>query len=204
MNDATSERARDRLPLTVVALMKGIVERDVSPETWQDLLHCKSQVRDYVGVIGLELRLDEAEGFAYLRQRVEADGETALPRLVPRRQLSFSVSLLLALLRRRLVEADASGGDTQLVLTREDIHDLNRHILRDVSNEAKQADKLDRDIDKIVDLGFLRPLKRGGDIFEVRRILAAFIDAEWLSGLDRRIADYVAHAAAKHETAEDA
>lgn len=203
MTHAAPERARDRLPPTVIALMKGVLERDIAPETWQDLLHCASQVRDYVRVMGLELRLDEAEGFAYLRQRAEADGETPLQRLVPRRQLSFSVSLLLALLRRRLSESDASGGDTQLVLTREEIHDLNRHILRDVSNEVKQADKLDRDIDKVVELGFLQPIKRGGDIFEVRRILTAFIDAEWLSGLDRRIADYAVLAAARHETAED-
>ena len=45
-----------------------------------------------------------------LAQRADEDG-SALPRLVPRRQLSYPVSLLLALLRKRLAEADAAGGE---------------------------------------------------------------------------------------------
>jgi hypothetical protein len=183
--------------------MKGVVERELAPGVWQDLMQHASQVRDYVGVIGLNLILDEAEGFAYLRQRPEIEGETPLPRLVPRRQLSYSVSLTLALLRRRLAEADASGGDTQLVLTREEIHDLSRHLNRESSNEARQADRLSRDLQKIVELGFLRPIKRTGEAFEVRRILAAFVDAQWLSELDRRFADYAAYASSKREMADE-
>lgn len=204
MSEMQSRGAHDVLPLTLIALMKGVVERETSPAVWQGLMQCTSQIRDHIGVIGLELMFDEAEGFAYLRQRPEVEGETSLPRLVPRRQLGYSVSLLLALLRRRLAEADASSGDTQLVLTRGEIHDLVRHFSRDSSNEAKQADRLDRDIDKIVELGFLRPIKRDGDTFEVRRILAAFVNAQWLSEFDQRLAAYAAHARSKHGTAEDA
>jgi hypothetical protein len=43
-------------------------------------------------------------------QRATVDGEPELPRLVPRRQLSYPVSLLLALLRKKLVEFDAAAG----------------------------------------------------------------------------------------------
>ncbi len=203
MSEATAGPGRDSLPPALIALMKGVVERELAPAVWEDLMQHTSQVRDYVGVIGLVLVLDEAEGFAYLRQRPEIEGETPLPRLVPRRQLSYSVSLMLALLRRRLAEADASGGDTQLVLTREEIHDLSRHLIRELSNEARQADRLGRDLQKIVELGFLRPIKRSGEAFEVRRILAAFVDAQWLSELDRRLADYAAYASSKREMADE-
>jgi hypothetical protein len=203
MNDTCAGSVRDSLPPTLIALMKGVIERELSPALWQDLMQHTSQIRDHVGIIGLDLILDEAEGFAYLRQRPESEGETPLPRLVPRRQLSYSVSLMLALLRRRLAEADASGGDTQLVLTREEIHDLSRHLIRESSNEARQADRLNRDMQKIVDLGLLRPIKRGGEAFEVRRILAAFVDAQWLSELDRRLADYADYASSKREMADE-
>ena len=51
----------------------------------------QARVRDYVAVLGLELMLDEAEGYAFLRSRPEAeDGpDTGLrpPRLVARRPL---------------------------------------------------------------------------------------------------------------------
>ncbi|MFZ1102823.1 MAG: DUF4194 domain-containing protein [Hyphomicrobiaceae bacterium] len=203
MSDTKTASPRDALPTTVIALMKGVVEREHAPGVWQDLLRCTSQVRDHIRVIGLELVLNEAEGYAYLRQRPELEGETPLPRLVPRRQLTFSVSLMLALLRRRLAEADASSGERQLVLTREEIHDLVRHIWGASSNEAKLADRRDRDIDKIVELGFLRPLARGGDAFEVRRILAAFIDAQWLSAFDEGLATYEAHARQTREAMRD-
>ena len=211
-----SPAAGDVLPTTLIALMKGVVERDVAPDTWQALLGCTTQVRDHVGVIGLDLVLDEAEGFAYLRQRPEQEGVTPLPRLVPRRQLSFSVSLLLALLRRRLAETDATSGDTKLVLARPEIHDLVRHLAKGGSNEAKRADKLDRDIDRIVDLGFLRPMRSdrdtslagrsaaSPDAFEVRRILTAFVDAQWLNTFDQRLAAYAAHATAGRAAMDDA
>lgn len=166
-------------------------------------MQCTSRIRDHVAVIGLDFVADEAEGFAYLRQRPDVEGEDPLPRLVPRRQLSYTVSLMLALLRRRLAETDASGGDIQLVLSREEIHDLVRHFSHETSNEVKQTDKLDRDIDKISDLGFLRPIKRGGDTFEVRRVLAAFVNTQWLSEFDQRLAAYAAHARSKHEAAEE-
>lgn len=204
MSEARSNGAHDVLPLTLIHLMKGVIERETSPVVWQGLMQCTAQVRDHVGVIGLELTFDEAEGYAYLRQRPEVEGETSFPRLVPRRQLGYSVSLLLALLRRRLAEADANSGDTQLVLARGEIHDLVRHLSRDASNEARQADRLDRDIDRIVELGFLRQIRRDADTFEVRRILAAFVNAQWLSEFDQRLAAYAAHARSKQDTAEDA
>jgi hypothetical protein len=194
----------DVLPTTLIALMKGIVERDMAPEIWQALLGCSRQVRDHIGVIGLDLVLDEAEGFAYLRQRPDGDGIAPLPRLVPRRQSSFAVSLLLALLRRRLAETDATSGDTKLVLARTEIHDLVRHLTKGGSNEAKRADKLDRDIDKIVDLGFLRPIRSDRDTFEVRRSLVAFVDAQWLNTFDQRLAAYAAHVAASRAAMDDA
>ena len=189
----------DILPPTLIALMNGVVERDAAPETWQGLLQCTSQVRDHVGVIGLELLLDEVEGYAYLSQKPDVEGEMSLPRLVPRRQLSYPVSLMLALLRRRLAEADATSGETRLVLARSDIHDLVRHFLKDGSNEAKLSDRLDQVIKRVIELGFLRPIRGSPDAFEVRRILAAFINAQWLTGFDEKLAAYSAHAEAGRE-----
>jgi Domain of unknown function (DUF4194) len=189
----------DILPPTLIALMKGVVERDAAPETWQGLLQRTSQVRDHVSVIGLELLLDEVEGYAYLRQKPDIESGTPLPRLVPRRQLSYPVSLMLALLRRRLAEADAASGDTRLVLARSDIHDLMRHFLKDGSNEAKQSDRLDQIIKKVVDLGFLRSVKGDADAFEVRRILAAFVNAQWLTAFDEKLAAYAVHVDASRE-----
>ncbi|MFP3786845.1 DUF4194 domain-containing protein, partial [Burkholderia sp. SIMBA_024] len=59
----------DRLSPVLVALFRGVLHRDAAPQSWQGLLALQARVRDYVAVLGLELMLDEAEGYAYLRQR---------------------------------------------------------------------------------------------------------------------------------------
>jgi hypothetical protein len=151
-------------------------------------------------VLGLELVLDEAEGYAFLRSRADAaeDEATAkLPRLVARRQLSFPVSLLLALLRKKLAEFDAGGGDTRLILTRDEIVELVRVFLPESSNEARLIDQIGTHLNRVVELGFLRRLKVAGsaDSFEVRRILRAFVDAQWLADFDACLAIYQAQLA---------
>jgi hypothetical protein len=147
-----------------------------------------------MAVIGLTVVLDEAEGYAFLRSRPDLDDEDgpAIPRLVPRRALSFHVSLLLALLRKKLIEFDATGGDTKLVLTREQIVETVRVFLPSSSNEARLVDQIDSYIGKVVDLGFLRRIKDAEGHYEVRRILKAFVDGQWLADFDQRLAEYAA------------
>ncbi|WP_224249612.1 DUF4194 domain-containing protein [Hyalangium gracile] len=177
----------------LVSLMKGVLYQEDDPVLWQTLLQQQGRVRDHVLVLGLQLMLDEAEGYACLRQRPMGGDEQELPRLVARRQLSYGVSLLLALLRKKLVDVDASGGSSRLVLRREDIHELVRLFQSDGTNEVRRVDRLDADIAKVVELGFLRKLRESDDTFEVRRILKAFVDAQWLDAFEQRLADYRAH-----------
>ncbi len=180
------------LPAAVIPLMKGVVYRDTHDRAWRSLLELTSQARDYVSVLGLEIVIDEAEGYAYCRQRpVDPDETDPLPRLIPRRTLSFPVSLLLALLRKKLAELDARGGDTRLMLTREQIAEMIRVFLPAASNEARMVDQIDAHIGKCVDLGFLRQAKTDGQVYEVRRILKAFVDGQWLADFDARLGEYL-------------
>jgi hypothetical protein len=183
------------LSSVVVPLLKGVLYQESNPDLWNSLIGLQARVRDYVSVLGLELALDEAEGYAFLRSHSGSgnEAETKLPRLVARRPLSFPVSLLLAQLRKKLAEFDASGGDTRLVLSGDDIAELIRVFLPESSNEAKLMDQVDNHLNKIVDFGFMRRLKpQSGQkqMFEVRRILKAFVDAQWLAEFDERLAEY--------------
>lgn len=181
------------LSLVLIALLKGIMGREDDPALWQALLDLQARAREYVAVLGLELILDEAEGYAYLRQRAVVEDEPEMPRLVARRQLGYSVSLLLALLRKKLAEMDAASGESRLILSADQIADLMRLFLAETGNEAKLMDRVHRDIGKILELGFLRWLHGSEDRFEVRRTLKSFVDAQWLGEFERRLADYKAH-----------
>jgi hypothetical protein len=185
--------AEPDLSAAVTQLMKGVVYRDTHDRAWRSLLELQPQARDYVDVLGLQVLIDEAEGYAFLRQRpADLDETDPPPRLVPRRALSFPVSLLLALLRKKLAEFDTQGGDTRLMLSRAQIIEMVRVFLPPTSNEARLTDQIDAHISKIVELGFLRPAKNSEQVYEVRRILKAFVDGQWLADFDARLAEYAA------------
>jgi hypothetical protein len=185
--------AEPDLSVALTQLMKGVVYRDTHDRAWRSLSELRPQAQDYVDVLGLQVIVDEAEGYAFLRQRpVDPDDQDSLPRLIPRRALSFHVSLLLALLRKKLAEFDAQGGDTRLMLTRDQILEMVRVFLPSTSNEARLSDQIDAHINKVVEYGFLRPAKNADRLFEVRRILKAFVDGQWLADFDARLTEYAA------------
>jgi hypothetical protein len=176
----------NELPPILVGLLKGVVYRDQSPALWRDLLNLQGPVRDHFRLLGLEPIIDEAEGYAFLRQLDQqgSDQEERLPRLIARRPLSYPVSLLLVLLRKRLAQHDAQGAETRLVLAREQIVDMMRTFLAPGSNEAKIEDQIERHIGRVEELGFLRRLSDDEPLYEVRRILRAFVNADWLAELE--------------------
>lgn len=185
--------ARNDLSDALVALLKGVVYSDNTPELWRHLLNLQSGARDHLRLLGLDLIIDEAEGYAYLRQSEGSDDETSDSprRLIPRRPLSYPVSLLLVLLRKRLAQHDAHGGQTKLVLTREQLIEMLRVFLAAGPNEAKLEDQIDRHIDRVTELGFLRPIKEeNASLLEVRRILRAFVNADWLADLESTYRDH--------------
>ena len=190
------------LSVAVVALMKGIVDRESDPVLWQSLVGIQARVRDYVACLGLDLVLDDAEGFAYLRQRPAEQGAPELPRLVPRRQLGYQLSLMLALLRKKLAEFDATSGEPRLILSRGGIVEMMHLFFHDTANQVRFNDRISADINRLVDMGFLRRLRGADDKFEVRRILKAFVDAQWLGDFDQRLAAYHTHSSSDQAAVE--
>jgi hypothetical protein len=180
----------------VIALLKGVIYREGDEALWQQTLALQSAIRDYVAVLGLELVLDEAEGFAWLRNREGPEGEAPLPRLMTRRQLPYMVSLLLALLRKKLAETDSSGDGQRLILSRDELVDMVRVFLPAGGNEAKVSDQVMAAANRAEELGFIRRLRNQDRLFEVRRILKAFVDAQWLAEFDARLEGYLGHARA--------
>jgi len=185
--DRTNEQS-----LVLIQLFKGPLYRDAHERLWQPMINRRAAIGDYVGVLGLQLDVDESDGHAFLRTKPEGDDESGLPRLVSRHSLSFHVSLLLALLRKLLAEFDATSSDARLVISRDQIVEMLRIYLPDSTDEVKTARAIDGHIKRIDDLGFIRRLPGDDDQYEVRRILRAFVDGQWLGDLDQRLDEYIA------------
>ncbi|MCX4406073.1 MULTISPECIES: DUF4194 domain-containing protein [unclassified Streptomyces] len=185
------------LSLPVNQLLKGPVFRDQHERAWDALLHHSASVKDYVNVMGLRVVIDEMEGYAFLQSKPDdedavRDPRMAPPRLMPRRSLSYPVSLLVVLLRKRLAEFDAGADGTRLMITRDEIVEMIRMFLPAGSNEARLVDQIDGHINKVVDLQFLRRARGQEQLFEVQRIIKAFVDGQWLADFDTNLAQYAA------------
>jgi hypothetical protein len=191
--DNATESGHD-LAAVLIALMKGVLYQDKQLPLWQQLHSLRNKVIDYFAVIGLELYVDDAEGYAFLRQKEWPTDEEALPKLVQSRPLGFGLSVLCLLLRKWLQEHDASGGELRCIINRQRILDELTLFLPAEANEARQIDACNRMINRAIELHLLQQLKNEPDQFEIRRITKALIDAEWLGDLDKRLQEYQQHA----------
>lgn len=187
---------QDELPSVLIALLRGVLYREKEPGLWSLLLRMRSEANEYMIRLALVLHIDEIEGHAYLRNREVLAGEDEQPtRLLPRRQLAYNDSLLLALLRKKLAEFDATATDSRLILRSEQLYEMLALFLPEVADEVRLRARVDTSIRRLADMGFLRKLQAGGetDSYEVLRIIKAFVDAEWLSGFEAGLATYRAH-----------
>ena len=175
---------------TVIELMRGVVYQESHETAWQTLGRYSGQIRDHFATLGVDVIVDDTEGYAYLKTRPETEGEEPLPRLVRRRTLTHSQSILLVLLRKRLVEFETAGTGDKLVLTRDQLVDELRTFLPGTAKESRIVDNVDATIRQITDMGFLRTLRDSSDRWEVRRILKAYVDAETLGDYAARLEQY--------------
>lgn len=174
----------------IIRLMQGVVYRAADEDTWLTLERAGAGVRDHFATIGIDVVVDDSEGYAYLRSRPSEEDEEALPRLVRRRALTYNVSLLLVLLRKRLVEFETSGGEGRLVLSTDQIVEMLRLFQSESTNDARVVDQAETTIKKAAELGFLRQLRGQRDQWEVRRILKAYVDAQTLSDFASKLREY--------------
>jgi hypothetical protein len=174
----------------IIRLMQGVVYRESDEDTWLTLERSGAGVRDHFATIGVDVVVDDAEGYAYLRSQPEADGDEVLPRLVRRRALTYNVSLLLVLLRKRLVEFETTGGEGRLVLATDQIVETLRLFQAESTNDARVVEQAETTIRKAAELGFLRQLRGQRDQWEVRRILKAYVDAQTLSDFSAKLREY--------------
>lgn len=201
MSDIAAGTGPSDLSLVVIQLLKGPLYRDDTEKLWDAMVRLRSRVSDYVATLGLLLEVDERDGYAYLRSRPD-DGETPYPRLVVRHSLPYHVSLLLAMLRKRLAEFDATSSEARLVLTREQIVELIRVHLPESSDDVRVTKAVDGYLKRIEELGFVQRLRGDEDRFEIKRILRAFVDGQWLADFDQRLDEYIAAGALGPEATE--
>jgi len=186
------EQHQSNISPVIIHLLKGILFRNQHPALWNDLLELQTQVLDYVKVIGLDLEIDDNEGYAWLTQTTanDEDESNVLPRLIIRRPLSYPISLLCVLLRKKMAEADSSGAETRVIVSRQELINAMLVFMPEKSNEAQTAASISATINKVTELGFLRKLKNDNENLEIQRIIIALVDADWTAGFKEKLQTY--------------
>ena len=179
----------------VLKLLQNPVFSDETT-SWNLLLAYLTPVQEYFARIGLEVRVQEEDGYAYLHQPSLEDDEgqsIALPRLSRRDRLTYSTTLLCVLLREWLDQFESTHLDAgNCTITGDQMRELLIPFLPARTDERALQRRIDATIERLIDLGFLKrmPNTEKPAYFEVRRILKAKIDAEKLAEIKEKLAYY--------------
>jgi hypothetical protein len=171
-------------------LLEPIYREDES--LWEALRGERDAIAHYFRQIGQEVVIDDAEGYAFLRQ-MEVDGGEPVPRIGRRQSLGYTATLLLVCLREELARFDAAAGDsTRLVLTRQQLRELVSQFVRETNNQIRDVRRIDTAIGRLEELAFLKAFgPPEAETFEVMRILKARFGPAELEEVRSRLTNHV-------------
>lgn len=156
----------------IVKLLKGSIQR--TSNVWDDLINYQIEIQDYINQIGLELIVKKEEGFAFVKQLEDSEGNTL--NLVTRRQIGFETSIVLVVLRQILEEFDSNPTQFQVFekfITDLEIKEEVELFLPEKFNRVKFLKELDGYINNIVKLGYLSEVnkKENETKYQIQRII---------------------------------
>jgi Domain of unknown function (DUF4194) len=156
----------------IVKLLKGSIER--TSNVWDDVVNYQTEIQDYISQIGLELIVKKEEGFAFIKQFEDGEGNTL--GLVTRRQIGFETSIVLVVLRQSLEEFDSNPTQFQVFekfITDLEIKEEVELFLPEKFNRVKFLKELDGYINNIIKLGYLSEVskKENETKYQIQRII---------------------------------
>lgn len=195
MEPITDNKAESFAPLAI-KLLQGVVYDD--DRHWSDLTKIHElALRQYFEKIGLQLIVETAEGYAFLRQPDSDEQESGLPKLIRKIPLTYEQSVLCVLLREKLEEHDGTASETrELFLSQRDIREMLTLFYRERSTHARLLKDIKSYIKGLEKLGFLRCVNESKAVtdddlhYQVQRILKSLIPADDLQALRQKMQDY--------------
>jgi Domain of unknown function (DUF4194) len=176
-----------------IKLMQGVLYDD-DYKVWTGLTKVHEMpLRRFFAQIGVQLIINEADGFAFLRQNIEQidqDVTQALPRMMRKRTLTIDQSILCVLLRERI--EDHTMLDTasrEPILHLKEITSLVDLFFKERKTQQRFLKDVAKTVSDLVKMGFLELVsepRSGGantERYRIKRIIKAFIDTDELAQL---------------------
>jgi hypothetical protein len=176
----------------IVRLLKSTVERNSS--IWGDIVHYQDEIQAYISQMGLELIVKKDEGFAFLKQFEDSEGNTL--GLITRRQIGFETSIVLVVLRQSLEEFDSNPTQflvTEKFITDSEIREELELFLQEGYNKLKFKKELEKYIRNAVELGYLKEISKKDNEtkYQIHRIIKEKITLDILQEFKTKLQEYV-------------
>lgn len=175
----------------IVKLLQGAVYYE--DKLWDELILHQIPINRFFRQIGVELIVEEKDGYAFLRQKEDEEGKTlGLIRRIP---LTYEQTLLCVLLREWLDEFEITDTETRnLYITHKQFRERIEMFFKEKSNQAKLLRNLDALIKDMLNLDFLKKIEDtpypDERKYEVRRIIKSKITADKLLEFKQKLTTY--------------
>lgn len=175
----------------IVRLLKSTVERNSN--VWDDVINYQNEIKEYISLIGLELIVKKDEGFAFVKQFEDSEGNTL--GMAQRRQIGFETSIVLVVLRQSLEDFDNNPTQlaTEKFITNTEIKDELELFLPEKFNRVKFIKELDKYINAAVELGYLKEINKKDTEtkYQIHRIIKEKITLDILQNFKTKLEEYV-------------
>lgn len=188
--------ARAPFAAVIIKLLQGPVYAD-DKNIWRELMGWQSAIQEYFGKIGIELVINEQDGFArVLQPDADEHDDDPLPRLMKKQTLNYEATLLAVILREGLEEFDIKSEGNKFYLTQKEIKERIELFYKEQTNKSKLWKDLSKPITSLLNIGILKlnredPANKDNNKYEVKRIIKAFISNEKLEEIMNKLHNYV-------------
>ncbi len=180
----------------VIKLLQGPVYAD-DKNIWRELMGWQSAIQEYFGKIGIDLVINEQDGFArVLQPEADEHDENPLPRLMKKQTLNYEATLLAVILREGFEEFDIKSDGNKFYLTQKEIKERIELFYKEQTNKSKLWKDLSKPITSLLNIGILKLNRedianKDNNKYEVKRIIKAFISNEKLEEIKNKLNNYV-------------
>jgi hypothetical protein len=188
--------ARAPFAAVIIKLLQGPVYAD-DKNIWRELMGWQSAIQEYFGKIGIDLVINEQDGFArVLQPEADEHDENPLPRLMKKQTLNYEATLLAVILREGLEEFDIKSDGNKFYLTQKEIKERIELFYKEQTNKSKLWKDLSKPITSLINIGILKlnredVANKDNNKYEVKRIVKAFISNEKLEEIKNKLNNYV-------------
>lgn len=180
----------------IIKLLQGPIYVD-DKNVWRELTQWPSAIQEYFSKIGMELVINEQDGFArVLQPETDENDDNPLPRLMKKQTLNYEATLLAVILREGLEEFDIKSDGNKFYLTQKEIKERIEIFYKEQSNKSRLWKDLSKPITSLLNIGILKlnredAANKDNNKYEVKRIIKAFISNEKLEEIKNKLNNYV-------------